>query len=548
MNIPFYIMYGWLLFMSTIVYTSDINPPKLTVIFVIDQCPFDALSKTYPYMHGGIKQLIDQGINYNNAHHPHSTTATCTGHTALGTGAFANEHGITGNGWYNQHGKKVACDDDDSSAAAVFSPEGIYTFGKSPHFIMVDGISDQFILNGSPQVPHHAVSISNKSRSAIATGSRASAFWFDDKSGRLTSSKAYFDTLPAWVQSFNEQYSIPSPSTLEWKQCYDNSTNAYFFSHVDDYRFVRLKSLVNKTIEIGSDKKNPYANFELSPHANTFLFNAALTCAKEYVSSDKPDRMLLWICLSSLDKIGHRFGPWSREYLDTLYHLDIGIGLFMKQAEQLVGKDNVLFVLTSDHGVPPLIEYIHEKGLHDLGTKINPKLLIQEINNFVEEKYHVKNLIHATTNQQLYFNRRQLYSVPLRERHTLIKDISHFLERIPGIKKAWTPHTLLTRSFPTNSQEFYFQQQVYSGRTGQIILQMRPFSLIMEHKHGISHRTPHTYNTHVPLIIYGHSYTKPQKIYARVLTLQLANTLAALLKIPQPSSSYMDILPHVFPE
>lgn len=520
--------------------------PKLTVIFVLDQCPYHALIKQLPFMHAGIKEIINKGITFSNAHHPSNTTGT--GHTGLNTGAFANQHGIIGNRWFNKQGAKVLCDDGDPATSAVLSSDGTYNYGKSPRHIMVDGISDQFVLSSSAHVPHHAISISGKGRSAIATANRTKAYWFNQ--GMLTSSKAYVDTLPSWVQEFNARYAVPSPSTITWNQCYDNTSGAYSFDYIDDYRFTRKEPLVNKTLTIGveTNEKKPFANFELSPHAHTFVVNAAIHCMQEHVSIDKPDRLLLWVCLSSLDKVGHRFGSWSREYIDMLYHLDKEIGRCMNNAKELVGKDDVLFVLTSDHGVPPLIEHIHEKGLTDIGHLIDASALIDEINKYIQERYGIEKIAHATSSHQIYLHINTLRKLPLHEQKNIIEDLQAFLEEIPGIKKAWTPQALLKRSFPLNSMEFYFQQQLYPGRSGHLILQTFPYTLITNHKLGTSHRTPHTHNTHVPLALYGDTIAQPKKICSRVLTLQLANTLAELLEVPQPSSSYVDVLPKVIPQ
>jgi len=526
------------------------QPPKVTIIFVIDQCPYHMITKLLPHMNYGIKKMFNNGTNFTNAHHCNFKPGTATGHTNLNTGADACDHGCIGNSWYNNQREKIICDEGDPVSDAVFSPDGIYDYGKSPQYIMVDGISDQFMLSSSPASPHHAISISGKSRSAIATANNAHAFWFDNQSGQLTSSKAYYDELPTWVQQFNAEYAITSPNTITWQQCYDEQSGAYFFDYIDDYRFSRRKPFVGKALPIGpeADPEKPYINFEVSPSLNRFIIDAALTCMQEYVALDKPDHLLLWICLSSLDKVGHRFGPWSREYVDMLYHLDQVIDLCMQEAEKLVGSHNCLFILTSDHGVPPFITHLQEKGLKNIGHLIETKELMKEINLFIQEQYGVSDLIYAITNHQLYVNLKKFHMLSKLEQKNIIEDIQSFIEDIPGIKKVWTPQALLKRSFHANSPEFYFQKQYYPGRSGQLLLQMHPFSLVSEHLNGTSHSTPHTHNTHVPLIFYRPPITHPKKIHSRVTTLQLANTLAELLQVPQPSSSYADVLPSVLDE
>jgi len=541
------IYYNLLLHFSFVTQCLSQNqPPKLTVIFVVDQCPYHMITKLLPFMNYGIKQMVNKGTSFTNAHHPNFKPGTFTGHTNLNTGADACDHGGIGNYWYNNEGEKIICDGGDPINDAVFSPNGMYDYGKSPQHIMVDGISDQFMMSSSPLSPRHVVSVSGKSRSAIATANNAQAFWFDNQSGQLTSSKAYCDKLSDWVERFNASHAIKSPGTITWDQCYDEASGAYSFDYIDDYRFSRRTPFVGKTLPIGpeADPEKPYINFELSPSLNRFIMDAALTCIQEHVSPDKPDQLLLWVCLSSLDKVGHRFGPWSREYADMLCHVDKDIGFCMQEAQEIIKPSDCLFILTSDHGIPPFIAHLREKGLKNIGHLIESKELIKEINLFIEEQYGIPDLIYAAINHQLYVNLKKFYSLSLLEQKNAIKDIQSFVETMPGIKKVWTPQALLKQSFHVNSPEFYFQKQYYPGRSGQLLLQMHPFSLVSGHINGTSHSTPHTHNTHVPLILYRPGVTQPKKVHSRVVTLQLANTLAEILQVPQPSSSYVDVLPY----
>ena len=130
--------------------------------------------------------------------------ATCPGHTELNTGAYADIHGIVGNTWY-VHDTKVACDADVHGKSPVINPRGgFYEESKSPHAILVDGISDQFALAGTPEEPHATYSIGIKSRAAIATSNKCGTpFWIDTRTGMFTTSSAYVKQLPQWLITFN---------------------------------------------------------------------------------------------------------------------------------------------------------------------------------------------------------------------------------------------------------------------------------------------------------------------------------------------------------
>src|SRR5258708_31371875 len=78
-------------------YAFSAQKPKITIIFVVDQMAYSYIPKLRSNFQYGFKTLLDNGINYTNAYHPHGMPATATGHTALSTGTFAKDHGIIAN-------------------------------------------------------------------------------------------------------------------------------------------------------------------------------------------------------------------------------------------------------------------------------------------------------------------------------------------------------------------------------------------------------------------------------------------------------------------
>src|SRR6202165_2926891 len=67
------------------------------------------------------------------------------------------------------------------------------------------------------------------------------------------------------------------------------------------------------------------------------------------------------VSLSATDAVGHAFGPDSREIHDQVLRLDRYLGWFLKRVMDRVGRDNLVVVLTSDHGVTPFPERTRAK-------------------------------------------------------------------------------------------------------------------------------------------------------------------------------------------
>lgn len=525
---------------SLLCIQAHIEPkPQITIMFVVDQFPYYQIQKLYPFFKGGLKELVDNGKNFVDAHIPHGMPATCTGHTGLNTGTFAQDHGIVGNAWYTKDGKNIPCDYSDDPQNAVFADTNkTYTFNKSACNIMVDGISDQFSLATTKEHPHCAYSISLKSRAAISTANKlGKAIWFDNKTDQFTSSKAYFDRLPSWLIRFNKQSMGNQIYDYIWQQKYLSS--AYPGVLIDVYKNTRIKrTLINQPIANAKQ-------FILTPHANNLTFQCAQAYLTETLHKEPNTHVLLWICISSLDKLGHHYGPESKEVIDMIYHIDHQIAEFMKKTEKLIDKKNILYGVTADHGVVPIIEHLQQKGMHN-AHRIDSCALIKNLNDNLKKKYNITDTIVSMKNHHVYLDHRQLEKLSQKKQKTVISDLIFTLEEHDGIKKVWTHKELQQRYFNPWSTESFFQQQLFDNRSGVLVMQTFPFTIITNHKEGTSHKTPYNHNTHVPLILYQKdSIVNEKPITKRVSTLQLANTLAYLLGVAKPSASKQKILPTI---
>src|SRR5260221_1752136 len=64
----------------------------------------------------------------------------------------------------------------------------------------------------------------------------------------------------------------------------------------------------------------------------------------------------LGVSLSSLDSVGHSYGPRSHEIQDMLVRLDITVGKLLDYLDKKVGAANYVVAMSSDHGVADLPE------------------------------------------------------------------------------------------------------------------------------------------------------------------------------------------------
>jgi predicted AlkP superfamily pyrophosphatase or phosphodiesterase len=246
--------------------------------------------------------------------------------------------------------------------------------------------------------------------------------------------------------------------------------------------------------------------------------------------------MLLWISLSSLDRLGHIYGPYSLEVIDMIYHLDKQLEVFIQDVQDLVGAENVMFVLTGDHGVAPIPEILQKKGFAS-AKRLDPTILMEDMNKLVEEKFGIKNIVTVFKANQFYLDyniKKDLDKKKLAEILALLK--THILQQ-PAIKACWTNQEMEKAKFPKNYFEQLYKNQFCAKRSGDLIFMPQPYCEIIKHAKGTTHRSPYDYDTHVPLFFYQEGVTTGQKVRKKVYTTQIAPTLAKVLKVSNPSAA-----------
>ncbi len=516
------------------------KPPKLTVVIVIDQFAYHYTQKLKKYLKHGIGFLLKNGIVYENAHFPHGAPTTPTGHSAIATGTFANYHGFLFSYWFDENGKKIMWEDDSPQTAAVFSKDGLYDYGKSGKNLMVDTLSDQFILKSKPFCKRKAIAISYKPYACLPmAGQLGKAIWFDYKTGYFTTSKAYYKKMPKWLDEFNKEKKINELKTTSWNLAYPQNSPAYNFSYISDYSFAGHKfSLIKQPQKI----ENDFDLFLKTPDANQLLLDLAKKCLDTKLSKNKKNKLLLWISLGCLDMVGHFYGPDCMETIDMIYHLDKQLEDFIKYVQKKVGTRKVLFVLTSDHGIPPIPEIMHKQGFKK-SIRVQVEPLIKQMNEMVQQKYGIKEMVIGFKRIHFFVNLKKLKSLEKEKQHELLNMLKKFLKNQPGIKNVWTNQDLNKAVFQPDEFEYFFQQQRYPGRNGQLICQPQPYCVLTTYPTGTSHRSPYEYDTHVPLVIYQKGKLQRKKVENKVWMMQLPVTLAKILGVQKPSASTFAILP-----
>lgn len=475
-------------------------------MIVVDQLSQELLERYEDLFTGGFRRILEDGRVHVRASHDFAVTVTAPGHATLVTGVYPSRHGVIANSWLENVGDawvSVYCL-ADSSAPIVGQPQ---LRGVSPHRLVRPALAD-WLVEADPR--SLVASVSGKDRAAVlaAAHARGQVYWFERTVGRFVTSAFYAETYPAWVERFHAdvlpQYAadtvwlstVPAAARTRTRAdtaAYEADGRSTFFPH----RF-------------GAESAAFWQWFGSTPMLDALTLDFALTLIPEVGLGADPVPDLLIVSLSATDRVGHAYGPRSREQLDNLLRLDRGLGDFLSFLDAEVGSGAWTAVLTADHGVASEPEELRAGG--DAASR------------------------RATPSDRAALDSVVGRAGRLAGEGTAAERSAAALESLGFVADAWTVEELLEDP-PADSFSVLESRSVYPdrvpvrfGRQG-LVVRFEPWWL--EHPRGSTHGTSSWYDRHVPMVFLGPGVPAGRDS-TRVSTVDVAPTLASLLGISFP--------------
>ena len=506
--------------------------PKLVLMLVIDQFNFDYLNRfNERFGAGGFRYLMENGANFVNCHYRQATTVTAVGHSVISTGAYPWSTGVISNDWYSKRKEKEVQAVDDDTVQMVGGNGG----GASCRTMAGSTFGDEMRLatNGRSKV----ITCSLKDRAALFLAGRMAngAFWYDPRNGHFVSSSQFGGALPSWVTAFNDKRYADGFFGKPWQRLLPE--NLYNASTKDDYTYERAlpgdgRSFPHQINGGASQPSEPfYTNFQMTPFANQMLADLAREAIdKEGLGThENPD--MLGISFSATDFLGHSFGPNSQEMEDMMLRLDQTLASLFQYLDQKVGLDKCLIVLSSDHGVCPIPEFLRDKGL-DAG-RIDPKAMRSLIEAALDQKLGADDWTSSFQPPNLYLNRVTIAKQKVRKQD--VEDIAaQTAESVPGIGDVYTAFQFYMNQMPPSPNIDAVKRSYFQSRSGDLYITARPGHIFSSESNGTSHGSPYRYDAQVPLMLMGPGVRAGR--YAQDCSpADIAPTISALLHINTPS-------------
>ena len=501
--------------------------PSLVVMLVVDQMRPDLLTRFDHLYEGGFRWLIDHGISFNDAHHEHSYTVTGPGHAAIAFGQHPGKIGLIGNSYYDRIKKKNVNCVEDPYAKVIGATQGK---ARSMRQYDTKGLGD-WIKEKNPD--SKVISLGGKDRTACILGGKDPdlAIYYNKK-GKFISSDYYVDELPFWLSDFNEKLDIGSYKDSLWERSLpekvylDHARIDHYEGEVDDYD----NSVYSPVFPIGvNPQTDPSSVFMDRP----WLEREIIKIAKMAIDNESLGRQgapdLLAIGFSAMDGMAHNYGPFSQEIMDAYIKLDRYLGDLIEHINDGVGLENVVFVLTADHGGLPLPEYVVENG--GKGGRINPKHIAEALTWVDEECEEVfgKKLYHRDGGNY-FLDMARIKKANIRPEQ-IYEIIDGYLTKVDGIERMAIKQDILNGRDTSNINQ-RIKNMLHSENTPDIF-PIVAYGYISSYPHGTTHGSPYDYDTNVPVIVAREEF-KGRENPSRIATVDIAPTIAKYLGIDIP--------------
>lgn len=512
--------------------------PKLVVLLVVDQMRGDYIDKFRYQWTGGLKRLVDEGAWYRAAAYPYAATETCVGHSTISTGSFPMTHGMIANQWWDRASQKtVTCTADSSVKNSGYAGAVPTTPGDSAVRMLMPSFAEElkFQTGGATRV----VTFSLKARAAITmAGHKADAATWVDGNGLVTSSA--YGTMP-----FIETYAIEHPLKQDygktWKLALPESEYLYDEKATGaappagwDLTFPHALRGKGNSPESDNDFYDQWAT---SPYADDYLTDLAEAAVDSLGLGKSGATDFLGVSYSSIDYVGHHFGPRSREIQDILITLDRNLADLFAHLDRKVGRGNYVVALSADHGGTPVPEDLARTGI-DAGfldvSELKDKIVkaLEPFNfpksaNVDPQKYPIAKI----TSGDLYFA-SGVYE-HIRDTAGAMQAVTDAAKSVPGVGGVYWSDHIQNSPLSQDRIRAAVRTSFLASRSGDLYFVPKPYWLVEgskpanPHATGTGHGGPYNYDQHVPVLLMGFGI-QPGEYFREVTPADIAPTLAAL--------------------
>jgi predicted AlkP superfamily pyrophosphatase or phosphodiesterase len=481
-------------------------PPRLIVILTVDQLRPDYFARWSDQLTGGLGRLWREGAVFAYGLQDHAITQTAPGHASIGSGRFPAHTGIV----LNDEGV------GDGQSPLIGSREA----GASPYRFRGSALID-WLRDDDPR--SRALGVSRKDRGAILPMGRAKqpAVWWAGDHG-FTTSRYYADTLPAWVQEFNRRHPIASFASREWWLARPASDYAEPDSVALEHQgrdFVFPHRLPEAQPRLGQELKEV-------PWMDSLTVLLAIEGVRALDLGAGPQTDLLNISLSTMDAVGHRYGPDSREVHDMVLRVDRYVGMLLDSLAALRGAEHIALALSADHGVAPLPE-ARSRDPHAGALFLNDTAIIGPLRREIVARGAPRTALRMDGGM-VRLDRDALRRAGIAP-DSLADALRRRLLATEGIARVDTPEQLAGADTVRDHVARRWLHMLPPDESVELVASARPYAIWSRARYA-NHGSPNEYDARVPLIFHGRWF-RAGHIAHHGRVVDIAPTLGAVARV-----------------
>lgn len=531
-----FLLFFLLFFPVSVVYSRDVpDQPKLIIQLVIDHMSIDYLYRYEEVMSDqGFKKIMREGSYFRNVYHPYPVDQYAPAYVSLTTGTLPSVHGIIGDTWYTSLEEQVVNVTFDKDYHAI---GGSYGTGQhAPSRLLFPAFPDYLRLHFLQDSRSYGVSLFPDAAILTSGITANGAFWYDQNKGNWMSSSYYYDSLPAFVESFNQKKIADIYLNKDWGTFYASEDYKHSLPDINPYE----KGLDNQnTFPYKLEKIRKSYGYKLltqTPYGNTYTKEMAMSVIydEDLGRGTAPD--FLSVVFSANRAVEQKFGPQSMEMQDLWARLDNEIKHFVDFLEKHFGKENFLLILSSGSGTASHVDYLKAKNIPT--GYVNTRAALSLLRSYLNILYGHNDWVPFYHQKQFYLNHKEIEDQGI-SFEEIQRKAADFLVQISGVADVVEAENLKSASF-YESRTGLYQNSYYPTRSGDLTLVLEP-----NWAERIASLNLYDYEQRVPLFLYGWKVPAIQ-VEREISVIDLVPTLYRMLNMPVPNGIEGKVIPELF--
>ncbi len=479
------------------------DAPRLVVLLVVDQFRADYVQAYGHQWTQGLRRIFDRGAVFRRAAYPYAGSVTCPGHSTIGTGTLPFVHGMISNNWYDRSTRRTVLCSSDPQATAVPFGGGRGAERHSPISLMAPTFADELRRQAKRQPS--IVSVALKPRSAIGLGGHGGpgtmVIWEEDN-GTWSTSDRFTKTPWPEVDAFVAAHPIANAYGKSWTKTLPEPSYLYTDDAAGENTPIPWGRTFPHVLESPAGRPdNLFVNaWERSPWSDEYIADLAINLIERLKLGTQPGTDMLAVSFSTLDGVGHEYGPRSHEVQDVLARLDVTIGRLLAAIEKAAGTNYVL-AMSADHGVATVPEQLEGKGGR-LASNAIRQAAEAAVTKILGAGTHVATLVESHLSLAAGAYDR------LKAKPGAVDSVKKAIAAVEGVGMVYSADELTSPAPTTDPMLRAWRLSYYPGRGGDFVIS--PRENFLARASGTTHGTPYDYDVRVPVVLLGSRFRTGQ--------------------------------------